>query len=273
MSMWQSTNPALANDDAFGQYYGKAMFDARTNVATLQGVVNKTAILTGIAVAAGALGYWLLQHHPMALLIANLAGFVVVLGVYFGIYSKPQTAVFLAPVYAVFEGVLLGGLTAWADYALAARHIHLPGGVALQAFIITGSVLAGMLTLYRLKLLRPTQTLVNVVKTATAGIMIAYLLSFVLSLFGIGLPLISVFSAANATGSMALLGLGLNLFILTIASLWLILDFGMIEQRLAGESPRYMEWYCGFALLVSLAWIYYESVKLVLRVAMLVNRR
>ena len=34
-----------------------------------------------------------------------------------------------------------------------------------------------------------------------------------------------------------------------------------------------MEWYCGFALLVSLAWIYYESVKLAFRLALLVGNR
>jgi uncharacterized YccA/Bax inhibitor family protein len=271
--MWQSSNPALANDDAFAQFYGKAMFDTRTKVATLQGVVNKTAILTVIAVAAGTLGYWLFSTHPMTLWLSNLVGFIVVMAVYFVIRGKPQASVYLAPVYAVVEGVFLGGFTALAEYLLAQRNIHVPGGVALQAFIITGCALGSMLALYSMRILRPTQTFRNVISTATGAIALTYLVSFILSLFGVHLPFITMFSAANATGGAALIGLGVNLFILAIASLGLIIDFGMIEERLQTESPRYIEWYCGFALLVTLAWIYYESVKIVLRVAALVNRR
>ena len=155
----------------------------------------------------------------------------------------------------------------------AAKGIKVPGGVALQAFIITGSVLAAMLALYSMRIVKPTPTFVSVVSTATGAIMITYLLSFVLSFFGVNLPFISMFSAANDTGMAAWIGLGINVVILGIASMWLIIDFGMIEQRLRGEAPKYIEWYCGFALLVTLAWIYYESVKLVLRVASLLNRR
>jgi uncharacterized YccA/Bax inhibitor family protein len=274
--MWQSTNPALANDDIFQQVYGKGMLDTRANVATLQGVVNKTAILTGLAIAAGAAGYWALSTQAVtmgAAVICNLVGFVVVLGIYFVIHSKPQTAVYLAPVYAVIEGAFLGVFTLLAEYMLAAKGIKVPGGVALQAFLITGSVLAAMLALYSMRIIKPTPTFVSVISTATGAIMITYLLSFVLSLFGVNLPFISAFSAANDTGMAAWIGLGINVVILGIASMWLIIDFGMIEQRLRSEAPKYIEWYCGFALLVTLAWIYYESVKLVLRVASLLNRR
>ena len=68
---------------------------------------------------------------------------------------------------------------------------------------------------------------------------------------------------------MGFLGLGLNLLILGVASLFLIIDFGTVEKNVEAGVPKFMEWYCGFALLVTLAWIYFESVKLVLRVTVL----
>jgi uncharacterized YccA/Bax inhibitor family protein len=118
--MWTSTNPALANDDAFNQFYGKAMFKERSNAATLQGVVGKTAILTIIAIAAGAAGYAMVQQYASILWISNLAALVICLGIGFVIGGKPQLAVYLAPVYAIVEGVFLGAVTAAVEWILAA---------------------------------------------------------------------------------------------------------------------------------------------------------
>lgn len=276
--MWNSTNPALANDDLFNQYYGKGGLhqSAKADVATVQGVVNKTAILATIAIAAGVVGYWLMSSQQVgrgALIASNIIALVVVFGVYMVIHRKPQASVYLAPVYAVVEGVLLGLFTAMAEMMLAARGIQVPGGVALQAFIITGSCLAAMLILYSMRILRATENFKRVIMTATLAIFITYLLSFVLSIFGMNMPFITMFSAANSTGTAAWIGLGLNVVILGIAALTLIIDFDMIEKRLANDEPKYMEWYCGFALLVTLAWIYFESVKLVVRVASMMNKR
>ena len=66
---------------------------------------------------------------------------------------------------------------------------------------------------------------------------------------------------------------GINVLILGVASLWLIMDFGLVEQQVAAGAPKAMEWYCGFALLVTLAWIYLEAVKLVFRIAVMMNHR
>ncbi|MHC4804423.1 MAG: Bax inhibitor-1/YccA family membrane protein, partial [Planctomycetota bacterium] len=79
--------------------------------------------------------------------------------------------------------------------------------------------------------------------------------------------------SAFAGGKAALIGLGINVFILGVASMWLIIDFKLIEDRVAEGGPKYMEWYCGFALLVTLAWIYFEAVKLAFRIAILLGNR
>jgi len=58
-----------------------------------------------------------------------------------------------------------------------------------------------------------------------------------------------------------------------VASLGLIIDFGMVEQRVAQGGPKTEEWFLAFALIVSLAWVYFEAVKLVFRLAILFGSR
>ncbi|MCI0675482.1 MAG: Bax inhibitor-1/YccA family protein, partial [Phycisphaerales bacterium] len=140
-------------------------------------------------------------------------------------------------------------------------------------FILTICIALGMLGLYYTKLLRPTKLFVSVVSVATIGVMMAYAVSFVMHLVGLGgLPILDLSSALQG-GTPALIGLGLNIAILGLASLWLIIDFKMIEEKVAQGGPKYMEWYCGFALLVTLAWIYYEAVKLAFRLAIIFGDR
>jgi uncharacterized YccA/Bax inhibitor family protein len=268
--MLQSTNPALRNDNLFNDVYGRLA--GQESTITLQGVVNKTGVLVLLAVGAGAGGYALAGAMPSAVWISAITAFIVSLGVYFVIAGKPALSPYVAPVYAIVEGVFLGALTAALDATLAKMGYAAAGGLALQAFVITISILIAMLALYSFRILRPSQTFVSVIKVLTVGIMITYLLSFILSFFGQALPFVSL-SSAFAAGKAGWIGLGVNVFILGVASLWLIIDFKMIEDRVAEGGPKYMEWYCGFALLVTLAWIYFEAVKIAFRLAVLFGNR
>ena len=58
------------------------------------------------------------------------------------------------------------------------------------------------------------------------------------------------------------IGIGVTLFILIVASLTLISDFGFIESGVKYGAPKNMEWYAAFGILVSLIWIYLETVRL-----------
>ena len=275
MSMFslQSSNPALTTNNANPYAYdSEVSAPVQTNVTTLSGVVNKTALLIGIACAGGAAGYMLVQKFPALMWISAIAAFIIVLGFSFFLIKKPKLAAVVGPIYAVVEGFFLGAVTCLADQILAAKGLSALGGVGVQAFIITMAVVLAMLGLYKARIIRPTEKFKAIICTLTAGIMIAYLATFALSFFGIKMPLISFAAAAQDTGMMGLLGLGINLFILLIASLFLVIDFGEIEKHVAAQSPKYMEWYLAFALLITLAWIYYEAVKLVLRISVLLGR-
>jgi uncharacterized YccA/Bax inhibitor family protein len=47
-----------------------------------------------------------------------------------------------------------------------------------------------------------------------------------------------------------------------IAALNLVLDFDFIEQGEANKAPKHMEWYAAFGLLVTLVWLYLETLRL-----------
>ena len=80
-----------------------------------------------------------------------------------------------------------------------------------------------------------------------------YMVGWVMSFFGAGIPYI------HESGAI---GIGFSLFVVVIAALNLILDFDLIEQGAKSGAPKYMEWYGGFALLVTLVWLYLEILRL-----------
>ena len=88
---------------------------------------------------------------------------------------------------------------------------------------------------------------------ATMGIAIMYLLSWVLSMFGVAMTFLHDSSP---------LSIGISLLVVGIAALNLILDFDLIERGVAHGAPRFMEWYASFGLLVTLVWLYLELLRL-----------
>jgi len=270
--MFVSSNPALTNEDTFRQFYGqRGELAGRANVATLSGVVNKTGLLVFLAVTAGAGGYKFVASFPSLLWISAITSFMICLGFFFLARRNPTYARIIGPAYAIVEGVFLGAFSGAIDRMLENMGYGIAGGVALPAFIITISILVAMLGMYKMKILRPTRRFVSIVSVATGGIMLIYLIGFVLSFFGVSLPFVGL-NSAIAGGTAGLIGLGINLLILGVASMWLIIDFGMVEQRIAQSGPKAEEWYLAFALIVSLAWIYFEAVKLVFRLQFLLGR-
>lgn len=279
--MIQSSNPVLSPDADFEKYYGTMTGGRSAAVsenATLKGIANKTGILVLACVAFGAFGYTLLPKLGGGVLwMSAIAGFVVTLGVGFAIRANPKFAMIGGWLYAAVQGIFLGALTALLDGILAAQLspeavAKLGGSLALPAFLITAGSMASMLLLYKTGIVRPTERFKSVMAVLIGAVMITYLAAFVLSFFSIEIPFLSL-SSATQGGSAGLIGLGISLLIFGIASFSLILDFGRAEEIANAGAPKAMEWVAAFGLLVSLAWVYFEAVKLVFRLALLFGQR
>jgi len=171
-----------------------------------------------------------------------IGGFVVAMVTIF----KNQWAPITAPIYALLEGLVLGGISAIFEKAYP--------GIAVQAISLTFGVLFVLLLAYKLRVVQATRGFKLGVIAATGGIMVVYLINMVMGLF-----FHTQMSFLNAATP---LGIGISLFVVIIASLNLILDFDMIETGARMGAPKYMEWYGAFGLMVTLIWLYLEILRL-----------
>ncbi len=57
-------------------------------------------------------------------------------------------------------------------------------------------------------------------------------------------------------------GILFSVFVVIIAALNLVMDFDFIESGVEAGAPKYMEWYGGFGLVVTLVWLYLEILRL-----------
>ena len=241
-NLLRTSNPAL-NAKAFqGQVAaGEAM--------TLQGTVNKTGILLICTVATAAWTWERFAHAGaqavMPLLIGGaIGGFVMALVTIFKKEWSPVTA----PIYALLEGVVLGAISASVEASAP--------GVAIQAVSLTFGTLFVLLVLYTSRIISVTQKFRIGVIGATGGIVLVYLGSFVLSFFG--MHTFSIFGNG-------VIGIAFSAFVVVIAALNLVLDFDFIENATNMGVPKYMEWYAGFGLMVTLIWLYLEILRLLVK--------
>lgn len=214
---------------------------------TLNGTVNKTALLLFGVVATAALSWrrTMGTEDPSALmpyiLIGAIGGFIVAMVTVFKQEWSPVTA----PLYAVLEGLFLGVISALFETMYP--------GIVLQAVLLTFGTLTSLLMAYKSGLIRATENFKLGVTAATGGIALIYLVGFVMSFFGSGIPYIH---------ESGMIGIGFSLFVVVIAALNLVLDFDFIENGVERGAPKYMEWYAAFGLLVTLIWLYLEILRL-----------
>jgi uncharacterized YccA/Bax inhibitor family protein len=236
----RSNNPVLKEKAFTGELAtGEAM--------TIQGTVNKTGLLLLFVVVTAA-WTWGLSHSetPEAaypwMLGGLLVGFVTALVTVF----KKTWAPISAPIYALCEGLALGGISAIFERAYP--------GIAIQAVSLTFGVMFVMLLAYKFGIIRATRGFKLGVIAATGAIAVVYLINMVMSLF--------LHTQMSFLYSSTPLGIGISLVVVIIAALNLILDFDMIENAARMGAPKYMEWYGAFGLMVTLIWLYLEILRL-----------
>ena len=244
----RTANPAL-NDRAFDR---AAEADYSGYSMTIEGTVNKTGILLMLVIGAAAYTWHLFEtagvEATLPWMLGGLAGgFVFALVTIF----KPTIAMYTAPLYALCEGLLLGGISAQAE--MRAAQFAGGGSVVIPAVGLTFGVLLALLIVYRLGIIKATENFKLGVVAATGGICLLYVASIGLGFFGISIPFI------HDGGPI---GIGFSLFVVVIASLNLVLDFDFIESGAEHGAPKYMEWYAAFGLLVTLVWLYLEILRL-----------
>lgn len=243
----RSTNPAMSE-----KIFEKARtVAAGSSTMTINGTLNKIGLMLLLVIAAAAYTWNMVMGADPArastlAMAGAIGGFIMALVTIF----RPRSAGVTAPIYAILEGLFLGAISAIINASYP--------GVAFQAVLLTIGTLFTMLFLYRSGHIRATPRFRRGVLMATGAVFFAYLVSWIMSLFG--MPVGFMHSAGP-------LGILINLVIIVIAALNLIMDFDFIEKGSNMGAPRYMEWYGAFGLMVTLIWLYIEFLRLLSRFA------
>jgi uncharacterized YccA/Bax inhibitor family protein len=246
MAFFKSGNPALSEK----RFRDTVLDDVVTheNAMTVKGTLQKFGFL--FLMTMGTAFYSWKEYaqggNVMPLILTGAIGGLVIAIV---LMFKKEWSPYLAPLYGLLEGLFVGAISAYYNYAFAGAAPN----IIINAVGLTFGTAIAMYLLYSFRIIKATQKFKAIVMTATAGIAIFYLITFVLGFFGVTIPFLHEGSA---------LGIGFSVFVVALAALNLILDFDMIENGAALGAPKYMEWYGAFGLLVTIVWLYLEILRL-----------
>lgn len=219
--------------------------------ATLNGTLTKSIALTVLTIISAVLaGYFVgPTSSGMILMMAGIfISFILAMVISF----KPHLASSLATGYAIFEGASLGIISAQFEMYYA--------GISVMAVGITLSTLFLMLYLWKAQIIKVTDKMRSMIFSMTGAIVLFYLIGFVASLLG--------FDLIPRTG---IFGLGISVIVAGVAAFNLLLDFDMIQKSVEAGAPKYMEYYCSFALLVTLIWLYIEVLRMLQIIMSMLN--
>jgi uncharacterized YccA/Bax inhibitor family protein len=247
---FESKNPFLTNKSFSAttasrkdELHNAAVIDYNQQMS-LSGTLNKTLILFLLLTASAIVVWWMTFNgiNPIVPTIGGaIAGLILVVIAAF----KPQHSAYLAPGYALFEGLFIGGISAIFETKYP--------GIVIQAVGATFVTFIVCLGLYRYKIVKVTQQFKSVVVAATLAIATYYLISWLFSMF-------TGFQPVHHGNSM--MSIGISVFVIIIAALNLFLDFDRIAKGSEQKMPKFMEWYGAMGLMVTLVWLYIEFLRL-----------
>lgn len=248
MAFNSSNNPFLNNKSFKNQGNSDTVHHATVidynQSMTLSGTLNRSFILFLLLLASATITWWM-TFNDMNPMVPTIGGAIVGLILVVIASFKPHLSPYLAPGYAVFEGLFIGGISA----IFEAKY----PGIVTQAVSATFVTFVVCLGLYKYKIVKVTEQFKSVVVAATLAIATYYLISWLFSMF-------TSFTPVHHDNSM--MSIGISVFVIIIAALNLFLDFDRIEQGVNEKMPKYMEWYGAMGLLITLVWLYIEFLRL-----------
>ncbi len=252
----KSSNPAFAKAN-FTSY------TATQGVMTMQGTMNKSILLLLLVVVAASFTWNMVFQGNTS--VGGIMTTGLILGFIFSLVTifKKEWAHITAPLYAVFQGLFLGGLSAFIEASFLVTETGAAttqSGIVMKAVALTFAVFLLMFLLYRNQIIKPTKKFILGVVAATGAIALLYFVNLIMGLFGVNIPFLH---------SGGPIGIVVSLVIVAIAALNLILDFKFIEDGVQQEAPKFMEWYAAFGLMLTLIWLYIEILRLL---SMFANR-
>ena len=242
-----------------GMYTAPAAGAVETDRMSVEDTVFKTLALFAVLVV-GAVGGWIwsmagvsvANPSPSAapMIVGGLVGFVLAMVAIFK--KKPSVPVFVA--YAAFEGLFIGGISAFFEFIYP--------GIVIQATLATLSVVGVTLALFASGKVRASKRATKIFMIAMVGYLVFSLLNVVLMLFGV-FPADMMFGARSIPIFGIPLGVILGVLVVIMAAYSLVLDFDQIQRGVRNGAPRVYGWVGAFGIMVTVVWLYVEILRLI----------
>lgn len=210
---------------------------------TYENTISKTVALFLIVLAFGAVGWFM----PVLAIPAAIIG--LVLGLVNSFKKEPSVPLII--LYAVFQGIFLGGISGIFEAQYA--------GIVSQAIIGTLSVFAVTLLLFRSGKVRTSPKMTKIVLVAMVGYLVFSLVNFGMMMFGAtddpwGMRGVKVFGIP--------LGVIIGGLAVLLAAYSLVMDFELIQNGVRNRVPEKWAWSAAFGLMVTLIWLYVEILRI-----------
>lgn len=209
---------------------------------TYENTIAKTVLLFVIVLAFGAVGWLATPMFPALPIIA------AVLGLVFGLVNafKKQPSVPLILLYAVFQGVFLGGISMIFEAQWS--------GIVMQAVIGTLCVFGATLLLFRSGKVRTSPRMNKIFMIAIVGYLAFSVVNVILMVTGINQDPWGMRSGW--------LGIAIGLLAVLLAAYSLVMDFEGIQNGVKNRVPEKWAWSAAFGLMVTLIWLYIEILRI-----------
>lgn len=218
---------------------------------TVAGTYVKTGLLLILLLVAAGFGWsqvQLVQVNGRDVALQPTWTWLLVfatLGIGICAAAMVRAAAILGPLYALCEGTLLGIIAHFYNIEY--------DGIVLQAILATIAVFVATFALYNLHVLKVGGRLVRFVMVGLVAVALIWLVAWVLSLFGVNFQFLYAPTP---------LGIALSLLVVVVGVLNLPLNFAFIDRAAGVGSPRFMEWYAAYGLMLALIWMYISILRL-----------
>ncbi|GAA2987111.1 putative YccA/Bax inhibitor family protein [Microbacterium terrae] len=243
-----------------GMYAAPAAGAVDTDRMTVEDTVIKTVGLFAILLVTAVVGWvWTMAGVDAAnpnpsmapWLIGGIGGFIMSMVVIFGSRKKIRPALIFG--YAAFEGLFVGGISAFFEF--------LYEGIVIQATLATFSVVGVTLALFASGKIRASAKATKIFLIAMVGYLVFSLLNVLLMVFNVPM-------AGGAFGLLSQkvfgipLGLIIGVVVVIMAAYSLVLDFDNIQRGVKNRAPRQYAWLGAFGIMVTVVWLYVEILRI-----------
>ncbi|WP_347345430.1 Bax inhibitor-1/YccA family protein [Microbacterium sp.] len=248
---------AASNAQMEGMFAAPPAGSIETGRMTVEDTVHKTLGLFAILVVTAVVG-WIWSMSTVAAtgvptmipwIVGMLGGFVLALVVMFTSRKKVRPGLIFA--YAGFEGLFVGGISAFFEYMWP--------GVVVQAVLATLAVVGVTLALFASGKVRASAKANKIFLIAIIGYAVFGLLNLVLMMTG-AVP--GAFGLYSMKIAGIPLGLIIGVLVVLMAAYSLVQDFDIVQQGVRNGAPRELGWMAGFGIMITVVWLYVEILRI-----------